>query len=128
MPRHTFDNDGTFNNTTNITVAASTTETYLVTNYSGSAVDVTIQIGTARYDSGSATRTTGVVEDLEEGANPMTLDADETVIVTVTSEAGGVFNWRVTSGATVHGLAAQRGTGHTASRTTLEPAVYVGEI
>ena len=129
MPRFTFDNEGAFTNATNITVAAGATDSYLVLNSSGSAVDIDIQVGTQAFNSGQVLRVSGVPITLATGANNLRLDADEVIDVSLTASAGtDTLSWRVATAQSAHGLSVKRGTGHTAQYTQENPNISVATI
>ena len=126
MPAYTFNaaNGSEYTNGTNLNIAANATVTYLVNNYSGTAVlnfvqasaNVTIQV----------IRDTGAEEEISSGDNFM-LNGDETVTLRVINGAGA-GTWRLSSGDTSHGTPATRGTGHTATRMRFQPQIVVGTV
>ena len=135
MPRFTFDNAGAFTNaaSNNITITAVAGNTvsadYLVYNYSGSSVDIELDIGAQGFDSAQYIRSTGSVETLTTGATTVRLDADEVIDLNVTAAAGtDDLSWRIGEGQSAHGISVKRGTGHTDAYITENPNITLATI
>ena len=128
MPSYSFDNDGKFTNGTNVTIAANLDEvTYVIYNYSGSAVDLSIELATT-LTTRNLVRSSGKTEVLAVSLDSFKMDADEVALIDL-GKAGttGAVTWRISEGETVHGLSAKSGTGHTSSYTEIAPMIYVAQ-
>ena len=126
MPAYTFNaaNGTEYTNATNLTVAANATVSYLINNYSGTAVLNFVQASANVVIT--IIRASGAEEELTSGDNFL-LDGDETVTARVVNGAGA-GTWRLSSGDTTHGTPATRGTGHTEGRMRFVPQINVGTL
>ena len=126
MPAFTFNAaEGTeITNSTNLTLNANQTITYLLNNYSGTAVKIFLQ-ASANVEVQVITAS-GSELSLGSGDN-FNLDGDETVTLRVVNGAGS-GTWRISSADTTHGTPATRGTGHTAGRMRFQPQLVLGTV
>ena len=129
MPSYDFDNDGKFTNGTNETIAANIDEvTYVIYNYSGSAVDLSIELA-ATLTTRNLVRASGRTTEIATLLDSFKMDADEVALIVLGKAANtGSVTWRISEGETVHGLSAKRGTGHTDAYTEIAPMIYVGTV
>ena len=131
MPAYTFNNDGEFTNPSsgNITLAAALdAASYIIYNYSGSAVDLSIELA-PNFTTTDLVRSSGKTEELATVLDTFKMDADEVVLLRLAkANATGDLTWRISEGATTHGLSAKRGTGHTSTYTEVAPMIYVATV